>query len=215
MALRAFADVVICAPETEQSTTSHSLTLTRPLASSPLGDASFAVDGTPADCVYVALNAGTRVFRGAPDSVVSGMNHGLNLGTDVFYSGTVAAAREGAPRGMPALAASADAGADPQKAAADLRRDRARVAPRSSGRTAPAESSAPTSLPPTRTGSRRPDQRQCSAGLEWQWCPRASGFACMRTSSSFGSTLAVASTSGSGGAGQRHEPLVGLRYRGA
>jgi 5'-nucleotidase len=79
----------------------------------------FAVDGTPADCVYVALNGGTRVLPRTPDLVASGMNHGLNLGSDVFYSGTVAAAREGALRGIPALACSADNRAD-RTAAASL-----------------------------------------------------------------------------------------------
>jgi 5'-nucleotidase len=118
-ALRKFADVVVCAPETEQSTTSHSLTLTRPLRLREVAQATFAVDGTPADCVYVALNGGTRVLPRAPDLVVSGMNHGMNLGTDVFYSGTVAAAREGALRGIPAMAASADLRAE-RSAAADV-----------------------------------------------------------------------------------------------
>ena len=94
------ADVVICAPETEQSTTSHSLTLSRPLRLRAVDEGVFAVDGTPADCVYVALHRRRRAcFLGRPDLVVSGMNHGLNLGADVFYSGTVAAAREAALRG--------------------------------------------------------------------------------------------------------------------
>jgi 5'-nucleotidase len=115
-ALRTIGDVVVCAPETEQSTTSHSLTLTRPLRLRQVEASLFAVDGTPADCVYVALNAATRVLPRPPDLVVSGMNHGLNLGTDVFYSGTVAAAREGALRGIPAIAASADLHADPATA---------------------------------------------------------------------------------------------------
>ncbi|HKQ69819.1 MAG TPA: 5'/3'-nucleotidase SurE [Polyangiaceae bacterium] len=110
--LRQFADVIICAPETEQSTTSHSLSLTRPLRLRSVTEGVFAVDGTPADCVYVALNGGTKVLSRTPDAVVSGMNHGLNLGADVFYSGTVAAAREGALRGIPAMAVSADAAAD-------------------------------------------------------------------------------------------------------
>src|SRR6185436_14045390 len=70
------------------------------------------LDGTPADCVYVALHAGTRVLPRRPDLVVSGINKGLNLGQDAFYSGTVAAAREGALRGIPAIASSAQAGAD-------------------------------------------------------------------------------------------------------
>jgi 5'/3'-nucleotidase len=117
VALRQRADVVVCAPESEQSTTSHSLTLTRPLRLRRVDEGIFAVDGTPADCVYVALNAGTRVLPRIPDLVVSGMNHGLNLGADVFYSGTVAAAREGALRGVSAVAVSADAQADPVEAA--------------------------------------------------------------------------------------------------
>ena len=68
----------------------------------------FALDGTPADCVYVALHAGTRALHHADqDLVVSGINRGMNLGQDVFYSGTIAAAREGALRGIPPLATSA------------------------------------------------------------------------------------------------------------
>jgi len=117
-ALATFADVVVCAPETEQSTTSHSLTLTRPLRLRQAEPGILALDGTPADCVYVALNGGTRVLARTPDLVVSGMNHGMNLGTDVFYSGTVAAAREGSLRGIPAMACSADVAADPGAAAA-------------------------------------------------------------------------------------------------
>lgn len=106
-ALGAVADVVICAPENEQSATSHSISLNRPLRLVQREPAIFSVDGTPADCVYVALHADQRVLPRRPDVVVSGLNHGLNLGNDVFYSGTVAAAREGALRGIPALALSA------------------------------------------------------------------------------------------------------------
>jgi 5'-nucleotidase len=115
--LRNIGELVVCAPESEQSTTSHSLTLTRPLRLRQVEANVFAVDGTPADCVYVALNGGTRVLPRMPDVVVSGLNHGLNLATDVFYSGTVAAAREGALRGIPAVATSADPGADMDRAA--------------------------------------------------------------------------------------------------
>lgn len=106
-ALQAWADVVVCAPDSNQSATSHSLTLHRPLKLRAQGGGIHALDGTPADCVYVALCAPDRVLPRRPDLVVSGMNHGLNLGVDVFYSGTVAAAREGALRGIPALAISA------------------------------------------------------------------------------------------------------------
>jgi 5'-nucleotidase len=102
-------DVVMLAPETEQSASSHALTLHRPMRLRTVDAALriFALDGTPADCVYVALHAEGRIAPRRPDLVVSGINRGLNLGQDVFYSGTVAAAREGALRGIPALAMSA------------------------------------------------------------------------------------------------------------
>lgn len=117
-ALSRVMDVVTCAPESEQSATSHSISLNRPLRLMPRGPSVFSLDGTPADCVYVALHAGDRVLPRRPDVVVSGMNHGLNLGNDVFYSGTVAAAREGALRGIPALAVSANHAADREQACA-------------------------------------------------------------------------------------------------
>ncbi len=110
-ALSVFADVVICAPETEQSAASHALSLNKPLRLRDVEPGIFAVDGTPADCVYVAIHS-TRVLPRPPDVIVSGVNHGLNLGQDVFYSGTIAAAREGALRGFPAVAASAHPKAD-------------------------------------------------------------------------------------------------------
>jgi 5'-nucleotidase len=112
------ADVVVCAPEINQSASSHSLSLNRILRLRRAAEGVFAVDGTPADCVYVALHAGKRVLPRRPDLVASGMNHGLNLGVDVFYSGTVAAAREAAIRGIPSIALSADARADRAAAAA-------------------------------------------------------------------------------------------------
>jgi 5'-nucleotidase len=111
-ALSRVAEVVVCAPESEQSSTSHAISLHRPLRLVERGTSVFSVDGTPADCVYVALNSGTRVLPRKPDLVVSGLNHGLNLANDVFYSGTVAAAREGALRGIHALAVSAADGTD-------------------------------------------------------------------------------------------------------
>jgi 5'-nucleotidase len=111
-ALAAWADVVLVAPETEQSATSHSLSLHRPLRARTIEPGVFAIDGTPADCVYVALHAETRFLPRWPDLVCSGINRGLNLGQDAFYSGTVAAAREGALRGIPAIASSAHVKAD-------------------------------------------------------------------------------------------------------
>lgn len=105
-ALRQWADVVVCAPDAEQSAASHALSINRPLRLYRHGDGIFSVDGTPADSVYVAMNLEGLLPR-RPDLVVSGINHGLNLGRDVFYSGTVAAAREGALSGIVAIAFSA------------------------------------------------------------------------------------------------------------
>jgi 5'-nucleotidase len=116
-ALAEVADVVILAPETEQSASSHALSLHRALRLRAVEAGIFALDGTPADCVYVALHAGTRVLPRRPDLIVSGINHGMNLGQDAFYSGTVAAAREGALRGIPAVATSAHHAADLQETA--------------------------------------------------------------------------------------------------
>ncbi len=101
------AQVVLVAPETEQSASSHALSLHRPLRLRESEPGIYAVDGTPADCVYVALYSGTRLLERAPDLVITGLNKGPNLGQDVFYSGTVAAAREGALCGIRALATSA------------------------------------------------------------------------------------------------------------
>ncbi len=117
-ALRENFEVVVCAPDTEQSASSHALSLHRPLRLERHEKGIFSVDGTPADSVFVALNEPSVLPR-RPDLIVSGMNHGLNLGQDVFYSGTVAAAREGALQGYPALAVSADRQADLSAATAD------------------------------------------------------------------------------------------------
>lgn len=116
------ADVIVCAPDSEQSASSHSLSLHRPLRLSSHGDGVFSIDGTPADCVYTAFFAGTRILPRRPDLVLSGLNHGANLGDDVFYSGTVAAAREGALRGVPALALSAGLEVDRAAAAKEAAR---------------------------------------------------------------------------------------------
>jgi 5'-nucleotidase len=91
------------APDREQSATSHSLTLYRPLRATPRGSGRWEVDGTPTDCVLLALGA---VLEERPDVVVSGINHGPNMGEDVLYSGTVAAAMEALSLGVPAIALS-------------------------------------------------------------------------------------------------------------
>jgi len=103
-ALRHLGDVTIVAPVEEASAIGHALTLRRPLRLDPVKDGVFAVDGTPTDCVNIAI---TQVFAGElPDLVVSGINKGYNLGDDITYSGTVAGALEGALLGIPSLAVS-------------------------------------------------------------------------------------------------------------
>ncbi|MET0283423.1 MAG: 5'/3'-nucleotidase SurE [Polyangiales bacterium] len=115
-ALSTIGDLHVVAPEHEQSASSHRITLAWPLRHRELGNDFHAVDGTPADCVYIALNREGLLPR-RPDVVVSGINHGFNLGMDVIYSGTVAAAREAALRGLRAIAFSADPKADFQAVA--------------------------------------------------------------------------------------------------
>lgn len=94
----------IVAPETEQSATSHSLTLRRPLRIRHVSDHKFAIDGTPTDAVLLGVSKLMTDAR--PDLVLSGVNRGGNLGEDVTYSGTVAAAMEGALLGIPSVALS-------------------------------------------------------------------------------------------------------------
>ena len=102
-ALRDVGEVTIVAPTTEASAIGHALTLRHVLRLDRIDDRIFGVDGTPTDCVNVAV---THVFNGLPDLVVSGINKGWNLGDDVTYSGTVAGALEGALLGIPAIAVS-------------------------------------------------------------------------------------------------------------
>lgn len=107
-AMEAFGEVAVCAPESEQSAVGRALTMHRPLrlerADLPgLGFPCWCVDGTPTDCVKIAID---RLFDGKPDMVVSGINRGANLGTDVLFSGTVSAAMEGALQGVRSIAVS-------------------------------------------------------------------------------------------------------------
>ena len=101
--LKRIGDVTIVAPVQEASAIGHALTLRHPLRVEHVGERVFAVDGTPTDCVNVAV---AQVLKGLPDLVVSGINKGWNLGDDVTYSGTVAGALEGALLGIPAIAVS-------------------------------------------------------------------------------------------------------------
>ncbi len=102
-ALEEVADVVVVAPDRNRSAASNSLTLKVPLRVSEVAPNRYKVDGTPSDCVHLAL---TGFLDFVPDLVVSGINHGANLGDDVIYSGTVAAAMEGRFLGLPTIAVS-------------------------------------------------------------------------------------------------------------
>jgi len=95
-------DVITVAPAVEQSAKGHSFTMSSPLRAVQVSEGKFHVDGTPADCVYLGLQ---HIYPEA-ELVVSGMNYGANLGSDVYYSGTVAAAREAAIQGRKAIAVS-------------------------------------------------------------------------------------------------------------
>jgi 5'-nucleotidase len=110
-ALRPLGAVTVVAPLTEASAIGHALTLRRPLRIETFGDGRYAVDGTPTDCVNIALKV--LLDGQTPDLVASGINKGYNLGDDVTYSGTVAGALEAALLGIPALAVSLGQGGLP------------------------------------------------------------------------------------------------------
>lgn len=101
--LKGVADVTVVAPDRNLSGASSSLTLTNPLRAQQLKNGFFSVNGTPTDCVHLAIN---QLLPEPPDMVVAGVNHGANLGDDTFYSGTVSAAAEGRHLGLPAIAMS-------------------------------------------------------------------------------------------------------------
>lgn len=98
-----FGTTWVVAPDRERSAQSHTLTMHKPLFAKPRGPRRFAVSGTPADCVYMATYG---LLPERADLVVSGINRGANIGHDVHYSGTVAAAREGSLQGIPSLSVS-------------------------------------------------------------------------------------------------------------
>lgn len=102
-ALAPLGEVTVVAPHAESSAIGHALTLARPLRLEQLGERIYTVDGTPTDCVNVAV---AHLFDARPDLVVSGINKGWNLGDDVTYSGTVAGALEGILLGIPSIAVS-------------------------------------------------------------------------------------------------------------
>jgi 5'-nucleotidase len=102
-ALEAVGEVTVVAPTSEQSATAHSITLTRPLRARQMGERRYSIDGTPTDCVLLAI---TKIMPERPHIVISGINHGANLGDDVTYSGTVAGALEASIFKLPGIAVS-------------------------------------------------------------------------------------------------------------
>ncbi len=112
--IEAFAEVIVVAPERQRSAASHAITLHKPLRLKEVRPRRFALSGTPVDCVYLGV---LKLCDRRPAVVVSGVNDGYNLGSDVFYSGTVAAAVEGALRGAAGIACSvAPRAPDPERA---------------------------------------------------------------------------------------------------
>lgn len=103
--LKKLGTVNVVAPLEEMSTTGHSLTISRPLRLIQMDQHFYGVSGSPADCVYLGIK---HVLKKMPDIVVSGVNRGANLGQDVYYSGTVSAAREGCFLNIPSFAVSLD-----------------------------------------------------------------------------------------------------------
>lgn len=101
--LKDYAEVQIAAPSWERSGAAQSVTLRQPIVCHRVAENEWAIDGTPADCVIVALH---RLLKEPPDVVISGINHGANLGENVYYSGTVGAAREAVIHHVPGMAIS-------------------------------------------------------------------------------------------------------------
>ena len=108
-AVKDFGNALVVAPDTEKSAVGHAITITNPLRTKYVnrrgGFSGYAVNGTPADCVKIAVRS---ILKSPPDLVVSGINYGANVGTNVIYSGTVSAATEGTIFGIPSIAVSID-----------------------------------------------------------------------------------------------------------
>src|ERR1700704_4721519 len=123
-ALDELGDVYVVAPDREQSAVGHALTLHRPLRVTTIGERRFSVNGTPSDCVNLAV---LGLLPERPILVAAGINHGSNLGDDVTYSGTVSAAMEGTLLGVPSIAVSLVEGDEFAEAARGARQGAMRV----------------------------------------------------------------------------------------
>jgi len=104
--MSSMADCYIVAPDRERSASGHSLTIHKPLKVTEIAPKRFSLNGTPTDCVAIAVN---KILPRKPDLIISGINHGPNLGDDITYSGTVAAAMEGTILSIPSIAVSINA----------------------------------------------------------------------------------------------------------
>jgi len=142
--------VIIVAPDRDQSTTSHALTLWKPFRIEKPEPDVYAVEGTPTDCVVVATQG---LLEEPPTIVVSGINHGPNMGDDVFYSGTVAAAIEGALQGLPAIAISMSVARDERPDFSVAARFTRRVVDEVIARGIPAKTALNVNVPNLRSGT--------------------------------------------------------------
>ncbi len=115
--MKSFANITVVAPDKNRSGSSSALTLDRPLRCNQLNNGFYSVSGTPCDCVHLGSH---KLMQQQPDMVIAGINSGPNLGDDVLYSGTVAAAMEGRSLGYPAVAISLVGGQDNYQTAADV-----------------------------------------------------------------------------------------------
>ncbi len=173
-ALTTVGEVVVVAPETEQSGVAHALTLRGPLLVRDERPGWYAVEGTPTDCVNLAF---LHLLGAPPDLVLSGINNGYNLADDVLYSGTVAAALEGRTLGAPSLAVSVDFGA-PAAVRARAAEVAARIARMVLDRGLPADAVLNVNVPPDPRGVRitRQGRRSLRDGLLVRRHGAANGF---------------------------------------
>ena len=162
-ALAPRAEITVVAPERDRSGASNSLTLDRPLTVRRAPNGFLFVNGTPTDCVHLAV---TGLLDELPDMVISGINLGANMGDDTIYSGTVAAATEGYLLGIPSIAISLASKTAAHFETAARRRARAARAPRARRRSARgcSTSTCPTSRAPTLQGLPRHAPRPAAQG---------------------------------------------------
>ena len=167
-------EVTVVAPDREQSAVSHALTIRHPLRIHQRDEGWWAVEGTPTDCVYLAI---FQILEEKPDLVVSGINNGYNLGDDVTYSGTVAGALEGRLLGVPSVAVSTEAGRSTDELA-DAARIAALLARKAHENGIPVDGLVNVNIPPTPKGYRitRQGKRAYRSGLVTRQDPKGQDY---------------------------------------